>query len=308
MKRLLLVLLLISMVGSVSALSNDPTSVSFKKKNIDGVNIFYREAGNHKNPAIVLLHGFPTSSHQYRKVLAQLSDSYYLIAPDYPGFGESDYPDPDNFEYSFDHLSDIMNQFVNSFDLTSFSLMMQDYGAPIGYRIIMKQSDKVNALIVQNGNIYEEGLGPAWGDVKKLWANNTTENRKPLYSAFTLDGLKWQYTHGVRDVTKINPDNWIMDYYRMSRPKIQDMNIDLFYDYRNNVAEYPKWQEYLKKNQPPVLIVWGTGDLFFPESGAKAYKRDVKNIDYHLYNTGHFALEEDGDDIIKKMRSFMDKL
>ncbi len=283
-------------------------SVLYKSKEIEGINIFYREAGNPKNPALILLHGFPTSSHQYRKVLDGLSDQYYLIAPDYPGFGESDYPDPDNFDYSFENLGNIMNRFVESFGLPSYSFMMQDYGAPIGYRIILKHPEKVDALIIQNGNAYEKGLGVAWGDVKKLWENNTPENRKPLYGAFTLEGLKWQYTHGVRNPEKINPDNWVMDFHRMSRPKIQDMNIDLFYDYRKNLDEYPKWQAYLRKYQPPTLIVWGKGDLFFPASGAEAYKNDLKNIDFHLYDTGHFALEEDGVDIIGKMRNFLGKL
>ncbi|MDO1501667.1 alpha/beta fold hydrolase [Winogradskyella maritima] len=282
--------------------------ILYKTKEVKGLNIFYREAGNPKNPALILLHGFPTSSHQYRKVLDELSDEYYLIAPDYPGFGESDYPDPDTFDYTFDNIANVMDEFVQSFNLNSYGLMMQDYGAPIGYRIATKHPNKVSSLIVQNGNIYEEGLGAAWGDVKKLWANYTPENKKPLYGAFTLEGMKWQYTHGTRNPEKINPDNWVMDYYRMTRPKIQDMNIDLFYDYRKNVALYPEWQKFIREYQPPILIVWGKGDLFFPESGAEAYKKDAKNIDYNIYDTGHFALEEEGDAIIAKMKSFLGKL
>ncbi|WP_299249427.1 alpha/beta fold hydrolase [uncultured Aquimarina sp.] len=284
------------------------TSISYKTKEVRGLNIFYREAGNPKNPALILLHGFPTSSHQYIKVLNELAKDYYLIAPDYPGFGESDYPDSDSFDYTFDNIANVMDDFVQSFNLKSYSLMVQDYGAPIGYRIATKYPKKITSLIVQNGNIYEEGLGAAWGDVKKLWASNTPENRKPLYNTFTLEGLKWQYTHGTRNPEKMNPDNWVMDYYRMTRPKIQDMNIDLFYDYRKNVALYPEWQKFIRDYQPPILIVWGKGDLFFPESGAEAYKKDAKNIDYNIYDTGHFALEEEGEAIIAKMKSFLGKL
>ncbi len=283
-------------------------NISYKKKSINGINIAYREAGDQKKPTIVLLHGFPSSSHQYRKVLAQLSDEFHLIAPDYPGFGESDFPTKEEFEYTFDNIADLIDGLLNELKLESYSLMIQDYGAPVGFRIAIKHPEKVKGIINQNGNAYKEGLGNAWGSVRALWENRNEETEKALLGVFSLEGLKWQYTHGVRNPESINPDTWNLDYLRMSRPGAHKVNLDLFYDYRNNLLQYPKWQEYLRKNQPPMLIVWGKNDAFFPESGAEAFKRDLKNIDYNIFNTGHFALEEDGNEIIKKIRNFMKKI
>ena len=290
--------------------SNDMigTQVQFKRKKISDINIFYREAGNPEHPTIVLLHGFPTSSHMYRKVLRELSDEYHLIAPDYPGFGESDFPSPDKFNYTFDTIAKLMDDFIASFNLENYALMIQDYGAPIGFRIATAHPEKVTAIINQNGNAYETGLGDAWEGIRRLWKENNLENRNALLEAFSLEGLKWQYTHGTRNPENINPDAWQLDYLRLSRPGSHEINLDLFYDYQNNVKLYPKWQEYLRKYQPPMLIVWGKNDEFFPESGAKAYKNDLKTVDYNVYDTGHFALEEDGGAIIEKIRSFMGKL
>ncbi|MEO2052885.1 MAG: alpha/beta hydrolase [Allomuricauda sp.] len=284
----------------------EPTK--YKKKRINGINIFYREAGNPKNPAIILLHGFPTSSHMYRKLLDELADDFYLIAPDYPGFGESDFPSQDTFLYTFDNIATIMGEFVKSFDLQEYVLMIQDYGAPIGFRIATANPGKVKGIINQNGNAYEVGLGEAWQGIRKLWAKNSPENRAALLAAFSLEGLKWQYTHGTSNPENINPDTWQLDFLRLSRPGAHEMNLDLFYDYQNNVKLYPQWQEYLRKYQPPMLIVWGKNDEFFPESGAKAYTKDLRDVDYNVYDTGHFALEEEGDAIIEKIRSFMAKL
>ncbi|WP_299763828.1 alpha/beta hydrolase [uncultured Dokdonia sp.] len=280
----------------------------YRSLKVDGVNIAYREAGNPKNPTIVLLHGFPSSSHQYRKVLDQLSDEYHLIAPDYPGFGNSDFPSPDDYTYTFDNLANSIEGLLEKLGLTSYALMIQDYGAPVGFRIATAHPERVTAIINQNGNAYTEGLGPAWGDVRKFWANRNTETEKTLLPVFSLEGLKWQYTHGTRDPETINPDTWHLDYLRLSRPNAHKVNLDLFYDYQNNIKQYSKWQQYLRNNQPPMLIVWGKNDLFFPESGAVAYKKDVKSIDYNIYDTGHFALEEEGDAIISKIRSFMKKI
>lgn len=284
------------------------SQVRFKRKQINGIEIFYREAGNPKNQPIVLLHGFPTSSHMYRKVLQALSNNYYLIAPDYPGFGESEFPSSERFPYTFDAIAILMEAFIMSFNFKDFTLMIQDYGAPIGFRIATAHPDKVKAIINQNGNAYEEGLGDAWKGIRNLWTKNSEDNRNALLAAFSLEGLKWQYTHGTRNPENINPDSWQLDYLRLSRPGAHQMNLDLFYDYQNNVKLYPKWQEYLRNYQPPMLIVWGKNDAFFPESGAKAYTKDLKVVDYNVYDTGHFALEEDGSDIIEKIRSFMGKL
>lgn len=284
------------------------TLVKHNYRTINGINIFYREAGDPENPTIILLHGFPSSSHQYRKILANLSDSYHLIAPDYPGFGESDFPSKDRFTYTFDNLGKIMDDFVQSFQLDRYAIMIQDYGAPVGFRIATAHPEKITAIINQNGNAYEAGLGDSWADIRKLWKDNSEENRNALLPVFTIESLKWQYTHGTRNPELVNPDCWVLDYHRLSRPGAHQVNLDLFYDYQNNLKLYPQWQEYMRKYQPPMLIVWGKNDAFFPESGAAAYKHDLKNVDYNIYNTGHFALEEDATDIMKKISAFMQRL
>lgn len=284
------------------------TIVTYKYLKIDGVSIAYREAGNPENPTIVLLHGFPSSSHQYRKVLNQLSNEYHLIAPDYPGFGASDFPSPHVYEYTFDNIAVTINTFLENIGLNSYALMIQDFGAPIGFRIATTHPERVTAIINQNGNAYEEGLGPAWAGIQNLWAEKTQANREALYPAFTLEGMKWQYTHGTRNPENINPDSWHLDYLRVTRPGARSVYIDMFEDYQNNLNLYPIWQKYLRDYQPPLLIVWGKNDEFFPENGAESFKRDVKNIDYNIYDTGHFALEEDGQEIIAKMRTFLHQL
>ncbi|SNR15260.1 alpha/beta fold hydrolase [Tenacibaculum jejuense] len=284
---------------------NTMTQIKYKKQTVNGVSIAYREAGNPKNPTIVLLHGFPTSSHQYRKVLAQLADEYHLIAPDYPGFGNSDFPPIDQYEYTFDNIANTINTFLEEKGIDSYAIMIQDYGAPIGFRLATAHPERITAIINQNGNAYEEGLGDAWKGIRELWANRNEETENALLPAFSLEGLEWQYTHGTRDPENVNPDTWNLDYLRLSRPGSHKMHLNLFYDYQNNVKLYPKWQQYLRDNQPPLLIVWGKNDAFFPESGAAAFKKDVKKIDYNIYDTGHFALEEDGKEIIQKIRAFM---
>lgn len=280
----------------------------FQTINVDGINIAYREAGNPKNPTIVLLHGFPSSSHQYRKVLSQLSDEFHLIAPDYPSFGNSDFPLASEYEYTFDNIAKTMDAFLEKKKIRSYALMIQDYGAPIGFRIATANPERVTAIINQNGNAYLEGLGEAWAGIRALWKDRNPDTEKAILPSFSLDGLKWQYTHGTRKAENINPDTWHLDYLRLSRPNAHKVNMDLFYDYQNNLKLYSKWQQYLRDNQPPLLIVWGKNDEFFPESGAAAFKKDVKEIDYNIYDTGHFALEEDGDEIIDKIRVFMMKV
>ncbi|MEP3968084.1 MAG: alpha/beta hydrolase [Nonlabens sp.] len=311
---ILLGLFLVSCQQKPIEVSNEPSTVTtlqevlYKSLEVDGLQIAYREAGNPKNPTIVLLHGFPSSSHQYRKVLATLSDEYHLIAPDYPGFGNSDFPTSEEYDYTFDNLALTIDRFLEKKGLNEYAIMVQDYGAPVGFRIATAHPERITAIINQNGNAYEEGLGDAWQPIRELWAdrNPTTENA--LLPVFSLDGLKWQYTHGTRNPETVNPDTWNLDYLRLSRPNAHKVNIDLFYDYQNNIKLYPKWQQYLREFQPPLLLVWGKNDAFFPESGATAFKKDVKNIDYNVYDTGHFALEEDGDAIIKKMRLFMNQV
>lgn len=280
-------------------------TTKFKNIKIHGINIAYRESGNPKNPTIVLLHGYPSSSHQYRKVLNQLGDEFHLIAPDYPGFGNSDFPSSEEYEYTFDNIAETMNTFLELKGINSYAIMMQDYGAPVGFRIATAHPERVTALITQNGNAYEEGIGEVWKGIKALWANRNDSTEKALLPAFALEGLKWDYTHGTRNPENINPDTWHLDYLRMNRPNAHKVNLDLWYDYQNNLKLYPKWQKYLRDDQPPLLVIWGKNDKYFPESGAEAFKKDVKNIDYNIFDTGHFALEEDGDKIINKMRIFM---
>lgn len=279
--------------------------IYYKNANVNGINIAYREAGNPNNPTLVLLHGFPSSSHQYRKVFNALADSYYLIAPDYPGFGNSDFPSPDTYTYTFDNLAKTIDQFLELKGLSKYALMIQDYGAPVGFRIATAHPERVTAIINQNGNAYEEGLGDAWATTRDLWKNRNEATEKAMLPVFSLEGLEWQYTHGVRNPEVVNPDTWHLDYLRLSRPNAHQVNLDLFYDYQNNIKLYPKWQQYLRDKQPPLLIVWGKNDAFFPASGAEAFKKDVKSIDFNLYDTGHFALEEEGEAIIAKMRSFL---
>ncbi len=285
----------------------DHSTVRYAYETVEGLNIFYREAGDPKKPTIVLLHGFPSSSHMYRELLAGLADDYHLIAPDYPGFGNSSFPAPEDFEYSFDRLAHIVDQFLEQKGLKKYSLMIQDYGAPIGFRIATKHPERVQAIITQNGNAYEEGIAAeGWGPVLDYWKDKSPELEKTIIkNVFSYDGMKWQYTHGTRNPENILPDNWELDYAKISRLGQHRIQLDLFYDYQNNLKLYPKWQEYLRQHQPPVLVVWGEHDAFFPVSGAEGYKRDVKDIDYNILNTGHFALEEDHALIEKKIRAFL---
>lgn len=284
--------------------------VRHRIEKIDGLDIFYREAGDPSKPALVLLHGFPTSSQMYRKVLHGLKDTFYLIAPDYPGFGESSMPTTTEFEYTFDNLAKVVDALLERKGLKTYALMIQDYGSPVGFRIALKHPERVTGLVVMNGNAYEEGLNTeAWDPIFRYWKGKTPELEKSISETiFSHEGIRWQYTHGTRDPENINPDNWNLDYFKISRPGQARIQLDLFYDYQNNITQYPAWQKFLREEQPPTLLVWGKGDAFFPESGAAGYKRDLKEIDYNILNTGHFPLEEEGDFIIAKMRAFMTKI
>lgn len=283
------------------------TDVRHGYETVGDLKIFYREAGDPARPAIVLLHGFPTSSHMYRNLIRDLSDAYYLIAPDYPGFGESSFPSPDEYEYTFDNLAKTMDKFLEQRKVSRYSLFIQDYGAPVGFRIATAHPERVQTLLVQNGNAYEEGVAKSgWAPIEKYWKDRSAANEKVIIdNVFSLEGMKWQYTHGTRDPDNVAPENWNLDYMKISRPGQHRVQLDLFYDYQNNIKRYPAWQEYLRKNQPPVLIVWGEHDAFFPVPGAEGYRRDVKDVDFNILNTGHFALEEEGAFIAKKVREFL---
>lgn len=277
----------------------------YRSVNIDGLDIFYREAGPKDAPTILLLHGFPTSSHMFRNLIPALSDKFHVVAPDYPGFGNSSMPTVEEFTYSFDNLTKVMEGFIDQLGLKKYTLYVMDYGAPIGYRLAVKHPERIQALIVQNGNAYEEGLREFWKPLRAYWQDRSEKNAEPLKGFLVLEGTKWQYTHGVRNPQSISPDNWFVDQYLLDRPGNKDIQLQLFYDYGSNPPLYPQWQAYLRKHQPPTLIVWGKNDQIFPAEGAYPYKRDLKTIELHLLDTGHFALEEDGHVIANHIRRFL---
>jgi pimeloyl-ACP methyl ester carboxylesterase len=283
------------------------TQTLHKTINIDDVEIFYREAGPVKAPTILLLHGFPTSSHMFRNLIPALSDRYHLVAPDYPGFGNSAQPSMDAFDYTFDNLAHVMDRFVAALGIKKYSVYLMDYGAPIGFRLAAKHPEQVTSLIVQNGNAYTEGLREFWDPIRIYWKERTPKNAEALVGFISPDGVKWQYTHGVRNVQTISPDNWNVDLRHLTREGNPAIQLALFYDYQNNVPYYPEWQAYFRKYQPPTLIVWGKNDYIFPAEGAYPYKHDLKNLEFHLLDTGHFALEEDGQVIADTIRGFLDK-
>jgi pimeloyl-ACP methyl ester carboxylesterase len=272
---------------------------------VNGLDIFYREAGSPDAPTVLLLHGFPTSSHMFRNLIPALAGHFHLVAPDYPGFGNSSMPTVDQFDYTFDHLAEVMEKFIETLDLDRFSLYVMDYGAPIGYRIATKYPERVETLIVQNGNAYDEGLREFWEPLKAYWRDRTSEKTDNLRQLLTLEATKWQYTHGVRNPEVISPDNWNIDQSLLDRPGNNDIQLKLFYSYGSNPPLYPQWQEYFRQYQPPTLIVWGKNDYIFPAEGAHPYKRDLQNIEFHLLNTGHFALEEEGEAIANHIIQFL---
>ncbi len=244
----------------------------------------------------------------FRNLIPTLSHKYHVIAPDYPGFGNSSMPLVNEYDYSFDLLAEVIDKFLIKKGIDKYTLYVMDYGSPIGFRIATKHPKRAQALIVQNGNAYDEGLRKFWDPIKAFWKNKTAKNALALRDALlTIDATKWQYTHGVRNIESISPDNWVMDQSKLDRPNNKDIQIELFYSYGTNPILYPEWQEYFRKHQPPTLLVWGKNDPIFPEEGAHPYKRDLKNIDFHILNTGHFALEEDGDIISDLILKFMKK-
>lgn len=300
-----------TMMTSVSAAdigSQDSYKTHHKTMKIDNVDIFYREAGPKDAPTIVLLHGFPTSSHMYRNLIPKLAQDYHVLAPDYPGFGNSSMPSLKEFDYSFDNLAKVTEKFLQKKGVGKYSLYLMDYGAPVGFRIAAAHPERVEGLIIQNGNAYDEGLADFWKPIKAYWKDKSAANGQALADALlTIGATEWQYTNGARNKDVISPDNWVVDQAKLDRPGNQEIQLELFYSYGTNPALYPEWQAYFREHQPPTLLVWGKGDYIFPESGAHPYKRDLKNLDFHILDTGHFALEEDGDVIANLMLKFMDE-
>jgi len=282
------------------------TKIKNQTITVDGQSIFYREAGDKENaPTILLLHGFPTSSHMFRNIIPALADKFHLVAPDYPGFGYSSMPPVDKFEYTFDHLAEIVDKFITRIGLERYSLYVMDYGAPIGYRLAVKHPEKIEALMVQNGNAYDEGLGEFWEPLKAYWNEPNDKNKNALKKFLTIEATRWQYTHGVKNENAISPDNWIHDQLLLDRPGNNEIQLQLFYDYKSNPPLYRQWQEYFRKYQPLTLVVWGRNDIIFTKEGAIPYQRDLKNIQIHLLNTGHFALEEEGELIAELISRFL---
>ncbi len=279
----------------------------YRTTKIGGVDVFYREAGPADAPVVLLLHGFPTSSHMFRNLIPLLGDKYHVIAPDYPGFGQSGAPDHTTFTYSFAHYADIVDGLLAQKGIQRYAMYVMDYGAPVGYRLALKHPERVSALIVQNGNAYEEGLGAFWGPIKAYWGSDTPEHRKALEGLMTLATTKFQYTDGMSDLTHIDPDNWVHDQALLDRPGNLDIQLDLFKDYGTNVPLYPDFQAFFRKYKPPTIILWGKNDKIFPASGATPYLRDLPNAEMHLLDTGHFALEDKLDVMAPLIRDFLDR-
>jgi pimeloyl-ACP methyl ester carboxylesterase len=271
---------------------------------VDGIDMFYREAGPADAPVVLLLHGFPTSSHMFRNLIPALADRYRVIAPDYPGFGLSAMPDRRTFKYSFAAYADLVDGLLEKLGATRYALYVMDYGAPVGFRLALKHPERVTALVTQNGNAYEEGLSPFWDRIKAYWAAGAADKREALRSLMSLDITKFQYLDGVKDPSRIDPATWLYDQPLLDRPGNVEIQLDLFYDYRTNVALYPQFQAFFRQYQPPTLIVWGANDQIFPAAGARAFQRDLPNAELHLLDSGHFALEDKGDEMIPLMRDF----
>ncbi|WP_235212730.1 alpha/beta fold hydrolase [Burkholderia paludis] len=273
---------------------------------VDDLKIFYREAGDPSHPTLLLLHGFPASSFMYRDLIARLSHRFHLVAPDYPGFGHSDAPSTDAFSYTFDRLSEVIERFAEQLGLDRYGLYMQDFGGPVGLRIASRRPERVSFLVVQNANAYEEGLPDSfWGPVRELWRDPSPARYEKIREAgMSAAALEWNYTHGVRDVERIDPDSWLLQRALLERPGNKDAMLALLYDYGSNPGRYPAWQAYFRAHQPPTLVVWGKNDAIFPPSGAYPYQRDLKLVDFNVLETGHFALEDHGEVIAAHIERF----
>jgi pimeloyl-ACP methyl ester carboxylesterase len=281
-----------------------PTT-NYRTISVDGLKVFYREAGNPKQPVVLLLHGFPTSSHMYRELIPALADRYHVVAPDLPGFGFTEAPDRKTFKYSFDHLAEVMERFIEILGLGRYALYVFDYGAPVGFRLALRHPERIAALISQNGNAYEEGLSEGWNPIQAYWKDPSPENRAALRAFLTPETTHWQYTHGAADPERLSPDTWTLDSALLARPGNDEIQLDLFGDYRSNVALYPKFQEYFRTKRPPLLAVWGKNDPFFLPAGAEAFGRDNPQAEIHLLDAGHFALESRGSEIAVIIRDFL---
>jgi pimeloyl-ACP methyl ester carboxylesterase len=278
--------------------------VNFRKVDVDGIKVFYREAGPKDAPTILLLHGFPTASHMFRDLIPQLADRFRLIAPDLPGFGQSDMPTRNAFTYTFENIANVIDRFTEVIGLHRFAMYVFDYGAPVGFRLAVRHPDRVTALISQNGNAYEEGLSDGWNPIRAYWQEPSEVNREALRSFLAPETTRWQYTQGVPDVTAVSPDGYSLDNFYLTRPGADEIQLDLFGDYKSNVALYPTFQNYFRTHKPRFLAVWGKNDPFFLPAGAEAFRRDIPGAMVHFFDTGHFALETHATEIAAMIRDF----
>jgi len=289
----------------MTAIPTTAHKVRHRTAHVDAIKIFYREAGDAKAPALLLLHGFPTSSHMFRGLLPLLCDRYRLVAPDLPGFGFTEAPDRAQFKYTFDHVTQVIDRFTEAVGLERYTLYVFDYGAPVGFRLALKHPERVTAIISQNGNAYEEGLSDGWNPIEKYWKEPTAANRAALRDFLKPETTRWQYIHGVANESLVAPESYTLDSALLERPGNDEIQLDLFLDYASNVALYPKFQQFFRTKRPPLLAVWGKSDPFFLPAGADAFKRDNPEAEVHFYDTGHFALETHVYEIAAAIRDFL---
>jgi pimeloyl-ACP methyl ester carboxylesterase len=293
----------------MTTMTESPTTTSvqvhYKTVRVGELDVFYREAGSENAPVLLLLHGFPTSSNMFRNLIPRLASSFRVIAPDYPGFGFTTMPDHRKFKYTFENLTNVVEQFTQKLGLKEFSMYVMDYGAPIGYRLALRRPEQIQGIIVQNGNAYDEGLLKFWDPIKKYWSEPTEENRNAIHFLTEPKATRWQYENGVSDTTLLDPTTWTLDQLGMDRPGNADIQLDLFLSYGSNVPLYPQFQAFFRKYQPPMLIVWGKNDFILPPEGAAPYKRDLPQVETHLLDTGHFALETHGEEIAARIEQFL---
>lgn len=278
------------------------TAVKHQFADVDGMKIFYREAGNPDAPALLLLHGFPSASHMFRDLIPLLADRFHLIAPDLPGFGQSDMPDRETFAYTFDHIAHVIGRFTEVIGLDRFAIYVFDYGAPVGFRIAMDHPERIAGIISQNGNAYEEGLSEGWTPIRAYWQEPSHQNRDALRAFLSPETTRWQYVHGVADETLVSPDGQSLDNYYLARPGADEIQLDLFGNYQSNVALYPEFQNYFRTHKPPFLAIWGKNDPFFLPAGAEAFRRDHPAAVVRFLDTGHFALETHAAEIAAAIR------